>query len=169
MNFVNINKDVDYWTDLEGFESWASELNNLFLKIIEKKHCNFKKFYVNLLLTNDENIRKLNRDFRDKDSSTNVLSFPQYDLEDICKIDTMISNDEVLLGDIAMSHEKIMRESKEFDFKFFDRCSHLFVHGVLHLFGMDHMDSKSEAEMENLEIEILDEVGIENPYILKGE
>ena len=169
MNSININKNDDYWLHIEGFESWMKGIDALFSRIIEKKYFGSKGFSVNLLLTNDGDIRELNRNFRNSDISTNVLSFPQYESASICKIDTIAKGDKVILGDIAMSYEKIMRESKEFHFKFFDRCSHLFVHGVLHLFGMDHVDSISEIEMENLEIQILSEFGIENPYILKGE
>ena len=62
-----------------------------------------------------------------------------------------------------------MNESAKYGIKFFDRCSHLFVHGVLHLLGLDHVEEEASAEMERTEIEILNKFGVNNPYILKEE
>ena len=162
MSSLEFNIDSEFWKVWEFLEKWKNllqDVSNCF--ILKKLGGNFS---VNILLTDDESIQDLNKRFRGKDSPTNVLSFPQYD-----KIDAISYDDEIFIGDIAMSYEKIMRESLEFNIKFFDRCTHLFVHGVLHLLGMDHMNEIEQDEMENLEIKILEEFGIENPYILGEE
>ena len=65
-----------------------------------------------------------------------------------------------------MSYEVIMEESKIFNKKFFDRCTHLFVHGVLHLLGMDHIEEDERLKMEFLEIKILENFCIKNPYFV---
>ena len=188
MNKVEINIEDDSWNKIQGFEEWKNSLDDFFIASIQQtfkspqsscaSKCSaqviFRRFEisensVSLLLTNDENIQRLNKEFRHKDMPTNVLSFPQYNPQDICKIDTIDENLDIFLGDIAMSHEQIMRESKQFNLKFFERCSHLFVHGVLHLLGMDHINPEDQEKMENMEIEILNEFGLDNPYILKGE
>lgn len=169
MNKIDINLENRLWENFPEFEEWCDLLNDLLDRVIEEKYDGKKSFNISLLLSNDENIRKLNKIFRDKDSSTNVLSFPQYTPEEACIIDTVIKDSSVFLGDIAMSYEAIMRESEEFHMNFFDRCSHLFVHGLLHLFGMDHIEPIGESEMENLEVKILASFGLSNPYILRGE
>ncbi len=169
MTRVNIVVEEDLWKSQSGFDVWTKICDDLYEHAVKKVYSGSKKFLVNILLTNSEEIQKLNRNFRNKDSSTNVLSFPQFEKSDICKIDTLSSSSPIELGDIAMSYSDIMRESVEFGIPFFNRCSHLFVHGVLHLFGFDHINQEEMETMENLEIEILREFDIENPYILKGD
>ena len=169
MTTIEINTDDNSWAQIPGYLSWESSLEKVFQKAIKKRYQGSKNFSVGLLLTGDKNIQKLNRDFRGMDKATNVLSFPQYLPQDIGRIDTIDKNLDIFLGDIAMSHQQIMRESEQFHFKFFDRCTHLFVHGILHLFGMDHIDPVEREQMENLEIEILSEFGFSNPYIFEGE
>ena len=162
MSSLEFNIDSESWEVWDKLENWKNLLQNISdYHILKEVGGNFS---VNILLTDDETIQDLNKRFRGKDSATNVLSFPQYD-----KIDTISYYGEIFIGDIAMSYEKIMKESLEFNIKFFDRCTHLFVHGVLHLLGMDHMNEIEQEKMENLEIKILEEFGIGNPYILGEE
>jgi len=104
-----------------------------------------------LLLTNDTRIQQLNNDFRGKDKPTNVLSFP---------------NDEGdYLGDIAISIETIEIEALQQEKEFYHHFTHMLVHGLLHLKGYDHDSEQDAEEMETLEIKILADTGIENPYI----
>jgi probable rRNA maturation factor len=166
---MNINIAHYVWQNTDGFAHWQNSLFDIFSKTVEKVYDGKRKFLIDILLTDDKNIQELNKTFRSKNTSTNVMSFPQYESEDIRLIDEIHKGRNVMLGDIAMSYENIMRESKKFNFNFFDRCSHLFVHGVLHLFGMDHINLESESKMERLEIEILEGFGMRNPYILNGE
>lgn len=102
-------------------------------------------------LTNDTGIQQLNRDFRQKDKPTNVLSFPHDDPE--------------YLGDIAISYETIKREAEEQGKDFIHHFTHMLIHGFLHLNGYDHETDAEAEEMESLEIKILADMGIENPYI----
>lgn len=104
-----------------------------------------------VVLTDDAEIRELNREFRDKDAPTNVLSFEQE-----------LNDDE--WGDIIMAHETIAREANEQGKSFANHLTHLLVHGILHLLGYDHMNDTEAEEMESLEIEILAKLGIDNPY-----
>lgn len=165
MNEVIVNIEDDHWEKNSGFIEWKSNLDIVFKKTFKRIYFGPKSLYVNLLLSNDKNIRILNKKFLNKDNSTNVLSFPQFDLDDIDKIDTVFHENILLLGDIIMAYNKIMRESKEFGFKFFDRATHLLIHSILHLFGFDHMKLDERKKMEGLEIEILKDMGLKNPYI----
>ncbi|PCI00965.1 MAG: rRNA maturation RNase YbeY [Alphaproteobacteria bacterium] len=111
---------------------------------------------VTFTLMNDPEIQTLNKNFRQKDKPTNVLSFPDGEPDD---------NGRLHLGDIAIAFETLTRESKEQDISFKNHLSHLIVHGLLHLYGYDHEDDSEADEMESLEIEILKDMGIKNPYI----
>jgi probable rRNA maturation factor len=106
---------------------------------------------VNILLTTDAAVRRLNRDFRGKDKPTNVLSFPQ-------------AKGSPHLGDIALAFETVKREAREQDKTLEAHTAHLVVHGVLHLQGYDHMNAKAAKRMEKLECDILGRLGYPDPY-----
>ncbi|MGH1397703.1 MAG: rRNA maturation RNase YbeY [Alphaproteobacteria bacterium] len=108
---------------------------------------------LSIVLADDAFVRDLNKRYRDKDKPTNVLSFPQ---------DTPPPNN--MLGDIVLAFETVEREAAEQDKGFAAHFTHLLVHGVLHLLGYDHISDDEAQEMEALEIEILDGLGVENPY-----
>jgi len=112
---------------------------------------------LSIAFADDETVREYNRDYRGKDKATNVLSFPQ-DLEPG-------PDGAIVLGDILLARETCVREASELGLMFQDHLSHLSVHGVLHLLGYDHEVDEDAEEMETREVQILAEMGIENPYI----
>jgi len=119
-----------------------------------------REMELSITLTNDAHIQDLNHDYRDKDKPTNVLSFPQIDWSE------GISDQEplIMLGDVVCALETIAREAKE-QYKTLDHhFIHMLIHSVLHLFGYDHEDEQEAEEMEALEINILNKMGIKNPY-----
>lgn len=114
---------------------------------------------ISLVLCSDEFIRNLNRDYREKDKPTNVLSFPQTDFSA-----NLPAYDPLSFGDIILAYETIAREAEEQNKRFEDHFAHLVVHGTLHLLGYDHETADEAEEMERMEITVLKEMGIENPY-----
>lgn len=159
-NQLNICINSDKWEQKENFGQWQKMLPKVLDETINKMH--LRDCEVNLLLTNDNEIRQLNYDFRHVDSPTNVLSFPQYEQSEELILD--VGN--TCIGDIAMAYETIEKESIEFNKAFFDKATHLFVHGTLHLLGLDHVEENERTEMESTEIEILERFNIKDPYIL---
>ncbi|MGN1078962.1 MAG: rRNA maturation RNase YbeY [Alphaproteobacteria bacterium] len=117
-----------------------------------------KSAEASVLLADDAAIHALNKAYRGMDRPTNVLSFAALDDEDEPIVDPM------LLGDIAVAFETTKREAEEQKISMADHLFHLIVHGVLHLIGYDHMTDADAAEMEALEIKILAQNGMENPY-----
>ena len=114
---------------------------------------------LSLFLTNDAQVRRLNKDYRNKDKPTNVLSFSASD-------DTAGLLDDVpnLLGDVVLGFETIRDEAARHGKTFADHVCHLSVHGVLHLAGFDHETDASANEMQELEIDVLAAAGIADPY-----
>jgi probable rRNA maturation factor len=117
---------------------------------------------VSLLLCNDVNMRSMNFLHRGFDKSTNVLSFPAGD--DLYPNDDMREMDGSI-GDIAIAGETVMREAAEAGIAAGDHLLHLFTHGVLHLLGYDHIDDQMADEMEALEIVLLGQMKVANPYL----
>ncbi len=123
---------------------------------------------ISLLLTNDQRIQSLNREFRSLDKPTNVLSFPDTDLSEDALKETSIFKEALALGDIAFAEETIRREAIEQKKSLGNHFAHLIVHGVLHLAGYDHINDDEAEHMEALEVQILAKLKIDNPYELNG-
>jgi len=111
---------------------------------------------LSIVFTDDEAIQKLNSSWRDKNSATNVLSFPASD-----------PHDDIygpLLGDIVLAYETVAREATELGIDFHAHVTHLVIHGFLHLFGYDHQDEAEAEVMENQERQIMAALGLDDPY-----
>lgn len=116
---------------------------------------------ISIVLADDATVRTMNREWRGKDAPTNVLSFAALDDEDA----PVVPDAPVLLGDIILALGVCRSEAEEQGKSLSDHFSHLVVHGVLHLLGWDHEEDDIEADqMESLEISILTEFGIADPY-----
>ena len=110
---------------------------------------------INLRILDDEEMKKLNHKFRNKNLTTNVLSFQSDDIS--------IKHTKNI-GDIAISSEYVEREAVE-EGKFFeDHMIHMLAHGVYHILGYDHENEETALIMENKEINILNKININNPY-----
>ena len=116
-----------------------------------------------LLFTSDEEVHTLNREWRERDKPTNVLSFPMLERDEL--LDLAPEGPPVLLGDVALACETCAREAAEKGIPLDHHAAHLIVHGLLHLVGHDHERGTSEAEaMEALEVKALALVGVADPY-----
>ena len=113
-----------------------------------------------IMLTDDEGIQTLNRNWRGIDKPTNVLSFPALQPRGPRQPDDVPR----MLGDIAIAYETTRREADEEQKPFDHHLSHLAVHGFLHLVGHDHEKDQEAETMEALEREILSQLGIPDPY-----
>ena len=110
---------------------------------------------INVLITDAEIGRALNRDFRGKDYATNVLSFPT-ELPPGVK--------SPLIGDLAICAPVVAREAEEQGKSLRDHYAHMVMHGTLHLLGYDHIDEHEAERMEALETKLLASLGIADPY-----
>ena len=124
---------------------------------------------VTLLACDDTRIAELNAEFRGKPTPTNVLSWPAQSLAPPAEGQTPPAPEAgfdgmIELGDIALSYDTCAREAVESGKPFADHLTHLIVHGVLHVLGYDHETDGDAALMEGLEVEILGNLGLDDPY-----
>ena len=120
-----------------------------------------KKYYLSVLLTDNNGIKKINNKYRKINKSTNVLSFPQNDERFITK-----KTSKIILGDIVISLEKIMKESKLQKKQFSDHLAHMVIHSLLHLLGFNHKKLKDFKIMKKKEINVLSKLSISSPYVI---
>tara|TARA_R110001599_G_scaffold55753_62_gene154545 strand:+ start:4813 stop:5397 length:585 start_codon:yes stop_codon:yes gene_type:complete len=111
---------------------------------------------LSIVLSSDADVRILNRDYRGKDTATNVLSFPSGLSADLSGTD--------MLGDVILAFETVSMEAARDGKSLEAHLRHLVVHGVLHLLGYDHETEDEATEMERREVEILGGFGISDPY-----
>ena len=149
--YINVLIDDDSWSDFD-----YSYLDDVALMIF-KHFCYDEYFFeVCLYLTGNDKIQKLNLEYRGKNTPTNVLSF-EGDLE-------FSKETPVLLGSIAIAYRYSFDEAKASNIAFKDHITHLFIHGMLHLLGYDHIKDSDFEKMKSLEVLFLNQLNIKNPY-----
>ncbi len=121
---------------------------------------------ISLALVDDAEIRRLNHAYRQKDQPTNVLSFPGDALAAGEASAAGEAGPPVMLGDVVVAFETAVAEARAAEKSLADHLCHLVVHGVLHLLGYDHMEAAAADEMEALECNVLDGLGISDPYAI---
>ena len=154
-------------------EAWVHHgLDRLSLEAFNQvmQYFNYDKrqFEISILGCDDKRIKALNVRFRQKDSTTNVLSWPTRERRSDLKgsipkhLDPKV---DFFVGDIAISFETCSREAKETGKNFAFHVSHLLIHGMLHLMGFDHENDLDATFMERIEIEILGKMGMDVQYM----
>ncbi len=117
---------------------------------------------VDVTFVSDDKIRKLNREHREIDKTTDVLSFPMYEKEEVKALKAgKIKEDDVLLGDIVISLETALRQSEEYGHSFLREACYLSAHSTLHLLGYDHMTPNDKKKMRTKEEEIMTLLSLE--------
>ena len=149
---IDLRIEDDGW--LEGFSE--DQLSLMAATALEAAARATRGGQVDLLLTQDAEMQILNRDWRDKDKPTDVLSFPSDEL----------AFETGFLGDIALGRGVFLSDCEVLGRKFEAHFAHLLIHGYLHLLGFDHIEDEEAEEMESLETKILAELGYSDPYSL---
>lgn len=144
---------ISYSTNFPISDSLEEKLNKALSYIFKEEGITDSS--INLKILTDEDIKELNKKFRNKNTTTNVLSFSN---EDVSK--SITGN----LGDIAISYEFVKRESKKHKKNFDDHMIHMLVHGVYHILGFDHENDEMADIMEIKEVKLLKKLDIKNPY-----
>jgi probable rRNA maturation factor len=117
-----------------------------------------------VMLTSNDHMQRLNKEFRDKNKPTNVLSFPDNQCTEQDLLESMNKKTYIYIGDIALGYQIAKEESEELGIEFVGHFTHLLVHGILHLLGHDHEIESEYIRMKDLEIKILKDLDISSPY-----
>lgn len=119
------------------------------------------KLYVSVTLTDNQEIHIINKEYRNVDKPTDVLSFPMFEKEEIEKIINEEQNHKEILGDIIISIPKVEEQAKEYGHSFERELAYMLVHGFYHLMGYDHIEESDKAKMREKEEKVLSKLKIE--------
>ena len=122
---------------------------NDYVKYVVKK-LELEKCEFNIIIIDNERIHEINREYRNIDRETDVISFAMEDEMDVKYTDFR------LLGDIYISHDRVISQAKEYEHSELREICFLATHGILHLLGYDHMEPEDEKVMFGLQNELLD-------------
>ena len=136
---------------IEENEEYLNIVNKVLKKCFESELKN-KKLAVNITLTNPQEIQKLNKQYRNIDKATDVLSFPMFEKEELVNLE---NENYYILGDIVISIEKVKEQAIEYEHSFERELSYMVVHGFCHLLGYDHIEENDKKIMRKKEEEIL--------------
>lgn len=136
--------------------------------VLDYENCPYES-QVELLLTDNEEIQRINNEFRGIDRPTDVLSFPMIEYSKPSDFSTLEDDDsnfdpetgELILGNIVISKEKVLSQAEEYGHSVKREYAFLIAHSMLHLLGYDHMEEDERLIMEEKQRNILDKLGIE--------
>lgn len=155
-DFIQIN-----FNNIEEETNLSKIINQVLEKCYEVEKIDTTKIYINIILTNPEVIRQINKEYRNIDKETDVLSFPMFEkeeLEQLLKKQGTIEQD--ILGDIIISIPKVIEQAKEYNHSFERELAYMTVHGFYHLMGYDHMEEEEKKVMRAKEENILEQLEI---------
>lgn len=161
---INIENETGFAPDFD-IEETAEQVAE---KILSDEGCPYE-CETELLITDDESVRRMNKEFRDIDKTTDVLSFPNVEWDSPADFgcegfnDDMLVNpdtDNIMLGQIVLNEKRIISQAEEYGHSIKREYAFLIAHSMLHLLGYDHMTEADAAVMEKKQDEYLTELGI---------
>ena len=160
--------NIEYETDKPLDVDYEKVANDIIPAALDYEKCPYEA-EVNLILTDNDAIQEINRDYRQIDRPTDVLSFPMIDFEkesDFSHVEDAVEDyfnpetGELILGDIVISVERAKMQAEEYGHSLKREICFLTAHSMLHLFGYDHMEDEERIEMERRQEQILQDLGI---------
>jgi len=148
--------EINFW-DIEENEEYIDTLTKVINKCFEEELLNEKNLYVNIVLTNPENIKRINKEHRNIDKETDVLSFPMFEKEEL---EQRKGLNQDVLGDIVISIAKVKEQAVEYGHSFERELAYMAVHGFYHLMGYDHMNETDKIVMREKEENVLNKLNI---------
>lgn len=149
------------YLDIEENKKYEETIKKVLEQCFKQEKLENSKLYVSITLTNPENIHKINKEYRNVDRETDVLSFPMFEKNEIDqKIKNSNFEHEDVLGDIVISIEKVKGQAIEYGHSFEREFAYMLVHGFYHLMGYDHIEEKDKKIMREKEEIILSKLQI---------
>ena len=154
------------YLDLEENNQYEEIVKKVITKCFEEEKLEKSKLYISITLTTPEHIREINKQYRNIDKETDVLSFPMFEKEEIDnKIENQEFEHEDVLGDIVISIERVKGQAEEYGHSFEREFSYMIVHGFYHLMGYDHIKEEDKILMRPKEENILNKLGVRRDEI----
>lgn len=151
-----------HFDGIEENEEYKDKINKVLTKCFEEEKLENLNLYITVTLTIPQKIRELNKEYRNIDKETDVLSFPMFEKQEI---DEIVEKQEKMLvqetiGDIVISVDRVKEQAIEYGHSFERELSYMLVHGFYHLMGYDHIEEEDKKKMRPKEEKILDELKI---------
>ena len=145
------------YLDLEENKEYENIVKKVVEQCFKEEKLENSKLYISITLTTPEHIHEINKQYRNVDKETDVLSFPMFEKNEI-----LIKNDDIeeVLGDIMISIEKVQAQAEEYGHSFERELSYMVVHGFYHIIGYDHMVEEDKKVMREKEENILNRLEI---------
>ena len=150
------------YKDIEENKEYEEVIKKVIEQCYKEENLENSKLFITITLTNPENIQKINKEYRNIDKPTDVLSFPMFEKKELDK--KIADNDfeyEDVLGDIIISIPKVKEQAIEYGHSFERELSYMVVHGFYHLMGYDHIKEEDKNIMRPKEEKILKTLNIE--------
>ena len=145
------------YLDIEENNRYEEVLNKVITKCFEEEGLLDSKLYISIILTNPENIQRINKKYRNIDKATDVLSFPMFEKSELIeKIKNKNFTHEDILGDIVISIEQVKKQAEEYGHAFERELAYMAVHGFYHLMGYDHILDEDKQKMREKEEKVLE-------------
>ena len=154
---MNQYAEIEYM-DLEENKEYEDTIQKVLTECFKTESLDETNLYISITLTNPDNIRKINREYRNIDKETDVLSFPMFEKEEIEQVKNV--EHEETLGDIIISISRVMEQAEEYGHSFERELAYMVVHGFYHLMGEDHMEEEEKKIMREKEENVLSRLKI---------
>ena len=149
------------YLDLEENSKYEEIIKKVVEQCFKEENMEDSKLYISITLTTPEHIHEINKQYRNVDRATDVLSFPMFEKEEIDnKIAKHDFEHEDVLGDIVISIEQVEKQAKEYGHSFEREFAYMLVHGFYHLMGYDHIKEEDKVIMRPKEEKVLEKLGI---------
>lgn len=149
------------YQDIEEKKEYEEVIKKVLTTCFKEEKIEDSKLYITITLTTPEQIKEINKQYRNIDKATDVLSFPMFEKDELDKkIDKKEFSYEDVLGDIVISIERVQEQAQEYGHSFERELSYMVVHGFYHLMGYDHIEEKDKKIMRPKEEKILNELKI---------
>ena len=149
------------YLDIEEKKEYEEIIKKVVEECFKVENLGDSKLYISITLTTPENIKKYNKEYRDIDKETDVLSFPMFEKDEL---DKMIKNKDFenidILGDMVISIPQVEAQAKEYGHSFERELAYMVVHSFYHLMGYDHIEEADKLKMRPKEENVLNRLNI---------
>lgn len=151
--------EIEY-VDIAKEHEYEKTIINAIEECYREEGLNIKKIYISVTLTDNDNIRRINKKYREVDKSTDVLSFPMFEKDELQELKKNNIEKEEIIGDIIISIPTVKNQAEEYGHSLERELSYMVVHGFFHLMGYDHMEEKEKKDMRAKEEKVLKKLNL---------